>query len=71
MKKQVIFLKVFEGESLENVIDYWAMMNNKKIDGLSVTENVAIKNSISRIKEELERPKSSSGYLSIKELMNK
>ena len=71
MKKQAIFLKGFEGESLENVIDYWAMMNNKKTDGLTVTENVYIKNSIRRIKEELETPKASVQYLSIKELMNK
>ena len=66
MKKQAIFLKGFEGESLENVIDYWAIMNNKKIDGLSVTDNLGIKNSVRIIKQELGTTK--TGYLSIKEL---
>lgn len=54
MKKQeVIFLKGFEGETLENVIDYWAMMNNKKIEGLTVTDNLHIKRCVDEIKDEL------------------
>jgi hypothetical protein len=67
--KEVIFLELFKGESLENIIDYWATMNISKLDIISVTENPKINQAIDLIKRELEN--SNRGNISIKELLKK
>lgn len=67
--KDLIFLESFKGESLENIIDYWASMNISKLDIISVTENSKINQAIDIIKRELDN--NSRGNISIKELLKK
>jgi hypothetical protein len=67
--KEVIFFKELKGESLENVVDYWAMLNISNLSLLSVTENPKIKQAIDIIKKELDN--SNGGSISIKELSKK
>ena len=55
--KGIIFLKGFKNESLENVIDYWVLMNRNqvKIELLTVTDNPVILHAINLIKKELKK----------------
>jgi hypothetical protein len=55
--KGIIFLKGFKNESLENVIDYWVLMNRNqvKIELLTVTDNPVILHAINLIKKELNK----------------
>lgn len=67
--KEFIFLELFKGESLENVIDYWATMNISNLNIYTVTENPKINQAIDLIKRELNN--SNRGNISIKELLKK
>lgn len=69
MKKELNFLEGFKGESLENVIDYWATMNISNLDIITVTENPKIKQAIDLIKRELDN--NNRGTISLKELLKK
>ena len=52
--KEVIFLEGFHGETLKNVVDYWADMNINNLEtALTVTENPRIKEAINVILREL------------------
>jgi hypothetical protein len=55
--KGIIYLKGFKNESLENVIDYWVLMNRNqvKIELLTVTDNPVILHAINLIKKELNK----------------
>lgn len=70
MKKELIFFEGFKGESLENVIDYWATMNISNLDIITVTENPKIKQAIDLIKRELDN-NNNRGTISLKELLKK
>lgn len=60
-KQKAEFLNGFEGETLENVIDYWATLNCRMLELtppiLTVVENKAINKAIATIKRELSRNK--------------
>jgi hypothetical protein len=72
MSKELNFLEGFKGESLENIIDYWANMNISKLDIISITENPKINQAIDIIKTELNNSKNSkTGSISIRELLKK
>jgi len=69
--KEVIFLENFKGDSLENIIDYWALVNVVDFgEALSVTENLKIKHAINVIKAELNKASGDSiNTISIKDLL--
>ena len=53
--KDAIFFEGLKGETLENVIDYWNVMNNNNILLTSVTDNPKLKEAIDIIKKELSK----------------
>ena len=53
--KEAIFFEGLKGETLENVIDYWNVMNNNNILLTSVTDNPKLKEAIDIIKKELSK----------------
>jgi abortive infection bacteriophage resistance protein len=69
--KEVIFLENFKGDSLENIIDYWALVNVVDFgEALSVTENLKIKHAINVIKAELNKASGDRiNTISIKDLL--
>jgi len=74
--EQIMFLEQLKGESLENVIDYWACANYKNLGGyfFTVTENPIIYKAISDILKVLNNERKTENKakeVSIKELLNK
>lgn len=73
--KEVIFLEGFRGETLENVVDYWADMNINNLErAFTVTENPLIKDAIKVILRELEgnpQPEKKQDLIHLKELLKK
>ncbi len=66
--KEVVFLEGFKEEPLENILEYWALMNVGDLGALSITENPKIKEAISVIKQELKRG-SGGATVKIKDLL--
>ena len=65
--KEVIFLEGFKGETIENIIEYWDIMNTNNSE-TTLLENPKIKEAISVIKQELSKG-SGGNTLSIKDLL--
>jgi hypothetical protein len=54
-KRELIFMGGLKGETLENVIDYWNVMNNNNTLLISVIDNPKVKEAIDIIKKELSK----------------
>jgi hypothetical protein len=65
--KEVIFLEGFKGETIENIIEYWDIVNTNNSE-TTLLENPKIKEAISVIKQELSKG-SGGNTLSIKDLL--
>jgi hypothetical protein len=56
MNKELIFLEGFKGETLENVIQYWVLMNIETKEPINtITDLPKVKEAIEIIKTELKK----------------